>query len=263
MRRENWRVSMDRSTSGIAMMAAGILLAAGGGYLFMNSPVGGVNARTVAPFAALVIGIVLAVLGKSRMAAGEHEGLAAEAGLEVKSALGLTGSTRVEMEGDFGGFKVSVSRRETSHRGHSGYRRGYTEDYLFTIELPNPAGLDFYVGPDSILQTPVGFLPPKLEAGNWEWTDKLAVRGEPDGAAELFFANRNAWPLFREFFGAVGSCRLAGGKLEFEAGTGFVRGGRDGGTGALNAVAMKGLIQLAVEVARLVAALTPAGPRAE
>ena len=254
---------MDRTTSGIAMMAAGLLLAAGGGYLFMNSPVGGVNARTVAPFAALIIGIVLAVVGKSRMAAGRHEGLAAEAGLEVKSALGLTGSTRVEMEGDFGGFKVSVSRRETSHHRRSSYRTGYTEDYLFTVELPNPAGLDFYVGPDSILQTPIGFLPPKLDAASWEWAATLAVRGEPAGAAELFFANRNVWPLFREFFGAVGSCRLAGEKLEFEAGPSYVPDDLDDETESPNAVEMKALIQRAVEVARLVAALAPAGPKAE
>ena len=61
---------MDRASSGILMLVAGLLLIAGGAYLFLNSPVGGVNSRTVGPFAALLIGLVLVVLGKSRMAAG-------------------------------------------------------------------------------------------------------------------------------------------------------------------------------------------------
>ena len=252
---------MDRTSSGAVMLLVGIALCVGGGYLFMNSPVGGVNPATVGPFAALLAGIVLLVLGKSRMAAGGQEGLAGEAGLEVKSGFSLTGSERVEMEGDFGGFKVHVSRRETHSTRRAGGGGRHYEDYVFSVELANPAGLDLYVGPDSILQAPLGFLPAKLDSSLWGWAGQLAVRGAPSGASEAFFSDRAAWPLFTGFFGKVDSCRLKGGTMEFECSS---SGGLFSSDGEfLTSQEVKGLILQAVEVARLADALPPAGPRAE
>ena len=241
---------MDRTSSGYLMLIAGVALGLGGGYVFMHAGTGGVNPTTVGSFAALLAGIVLAFMGKSRAAAGAQEGLAGEVGLEVKGALGLAGSERVEMEGDFGGFKVRVSRRETTSRGVGGYSRNTFEAYVFTVELPNPAGLSFYVGPDSILQAPLGFLPEKLDSSAWTWAGLLAVRGEPRPAAEALFGNNAAWPLFTEFFGRV-TCQLKNEKMEFEP--------ESGPEGSLTPEKIKGLINQAVELARLVSALPPAG----
>jgi hypothetical protein len=157
---------------------------------------------------------------------------------------------------------VHVSRRETRSAGRLDYKRRQYEDYVFSVELPNPSGLDFYVGPDSILQAPLGFLPAKLDSSLWSWAGQLAVRGAPSAAAEAFFADRAAWPLFTGFFGKVDSCRLKGETMEFDSGQ------RSGGNSAaggdfLTSKEVKSFIQQAVEVARLVAALAPAGPRAE
>lgn len=237
---------MDKTSSGYLMMAAGAALILGAGYVFMNTEIGGVNPVTMGSFSGLLAGIALFFTGKSRAAAGAHEGLAGAAGLEVKSALGLAGSERVEMEGDFGGVKVRVSRRETHSGRHS---RRVAEAYVFTVELPNPAGLSFHVGRDSILAAPIGFLPEKLDAAAWEWAGLLAVRGEPRHAAEAFFGNRAAWPLFADFFGKV-SCRLKNEELEFEPET---------AGDFLTPEEVKGFVDRAVEVARLVAALPPAG----
>ena len=245
---------MDRTSSGAIMLVAGALLVVGGGYAFMNLARGGVNPVSVGSFAALVVGIVLVILGKSRLAAGSQEELAGAVGLEVKSGFGLSGTERVEMEGEFDGFKVKVSRRETHTRGGLAGGHRYNEAYVFTVELPNPAGLAFYVGSDSIFQTPIGFLPPKLEARAWEWVDFMTVRGMPAAAAETFFGNSAAWPLFKDFFGRF-ACRLDGETMEFEPET------RDGDEGFYTPEEIKGFINQAVAVARLAAALPPAAPR--
>lgn len=248
----------DKSGTGTLMVMAGLALAAGGGYVFTTSERGGVNPVTLGSFGAILAGIILFVVGRSMAAAGEHEGMAGELGLEVKSAVGLPGSDRVEMEGDFGGVRVHLSRRETNTRSSGGYSRGRSETYACTLTLPNPAKLEFYVGPDSILQNPLGFLPPELEAApSWEWVDDMKVCGEPQAAAERLFGDRRAWALYREFFGAV-SCRLKGDEMEFEP--------EGGASGYLltpdrefkQTDELKRLIGLAVQVAHRVAALPPA-----
>ncbi len=240
----------DKSGTGTLMVLAGLALAAGGGYVFTHTGRGGVNPVTLGSFGAILAGIILFVVGRSMAAAGEHEGMAGELGLEVKGAVGLPGSDRVEMEGDFGGIKVQLSRRETS---------GRSESYACTPTLPNPAKLEFYVGPDSLLRTPLGFLPPELEAApSWEWDAGMKVCGEPREAAERLFGDRPAWALYRDFFGAV-SCRLKGGEMEFEpegASSGYWLS-RDEGC-FKQTEELKRLIWLAVQVARRVAALPPA-----
>lgn len=171
---------MDRTSSGTVAVVIAAVLILGGGYVFMNTPNGGVNPVTLGSFGAVLAGIAIGLFGASRMAAASQEGLAGDLGMEVKGAVGLPGSERVEMEGDFGGFKVHMSRRETHTRGRHGYNRNKAESYQFEITLPNPAGLSFYVGPDSVLSTPIGLLPPKLEiAQRWEWVDLMTVRGAP------------------------------------------------------------------------------------
>ncbi len=247
---------MEKDSSAGLIFIAGIVLAIGGGYAFVKFPGGGVNARTVVPFAALLAGIVMAILGKTRMAEDSERDLAAGAGLKVKGGLALTDSERVEMEGDFDGFRVSVSRRETRSRGGGGTR---SEQYVFFVELTNPAGISFYVGSDSLFQTPLGFLPPKLESSAWEWADMLAVRGAPAGMIETFFSADGSRRLFLDFFRKVGYCRLDNGKMEFDAGRGAKSGGGPG-EDFLTAAEVKGLILQAVELARLVAALPPSGP---
>ncbi|MCX5793816.1 MAG: hypothetical protein NTY45_16585, partial [Elusimicrobia bacterium] len=143
-----------------------------------------------------------------------------------------------------------------SSRSHAGYSRHVSKSFAFTVELPNPAGLDLYVGPDSILQTPIGFLPEKLDSSAWNWAGQLAVRGEPRQAAEAFFGNSASWQLFSDFFGRV-TCRLKDEKMEFEPGPGVMPG--DDQENVSTPETIKGLINQAVEVARLVAALPPAG----
>lgn len=248
----------DRSSTGTLLLLAGIALAMGGGYVFTTSERGGVNPVTLGSFGAILAGIILFVVGRSMAAAGEHEGMAGELGLEVKSAVGLPGSDRVEMEGDFGGIKVHLSRRETDMRSRGSYSRQRSETYACTLTLPNPAKLAFYVGPDSILQNPLAFLPPELEnARAWEWVDMMTVRGEPQAAAERLFGDRSAWALYRDFFGTV-SCRLKGDEMEFEP-----EGGSSGyllsPDGEFKQTdELKRLIRLAVQVAHRVAALPPA-----
>jgi hypothetical protein len=246
---------MDRTSSGVISVVVGVLLVLGGGYAFTHATRGGVNPVTLGSFGALLAGIALTLFGASRVAAGSQEGLAGELGLEVKGALGLPGSERVEMEGDFGGFKVHVSRRETHSRGRYGGRLNETESYFFEITLPNPAGLSFYVGPDSLLSRPLGFLPPELEpARQWAWVDFMTVRGAPQGVAEYFFGNSANWPLFRDFFGRT-SCRLDGDTMEFSLGEEL--GGLMAPSYAGSPQQIKDLIGQGLAVARLVAALPP------
>jgi hypothetical protein len=247
---------MDRTSSGVISTVIGVCLILGGGYAFMHATRGGVNPVTLGSFGALLAGIALTLFGTSRVAAGSQEGLAGELGLQVKGALGLPGSGRVEMEGDFGGFKVHVSRRETYAReGYAG-RWTQSESYVFEITLPNPAGLSFYVGPDSLLSRPLGFLPPELElARQWAWVDFMTVRGAPQQTAEYLFGNSANWPLFRDFFGKT-SCRLDGQTMEFSLGEEL--GGLLAPDYAGSPQQIKDLIGLGLGVARLVAALPPA-----
>ncbi len=246
---------MDRTTTGLVSILIAAALILGGGYVFMHATRGGVNPVTLGSFGALLAGIVLGLFGASRLAAGSQEGLAGELGLEIKGAVGLPGSERVEMEGDFGGFKVHLSRRETHSRGRYGGSRNETESYFFEITLPNPAGLSFYVGPDSLLSRPLGFLPPELElARQWAWVDLMTVRGAPQGVAEYFFGNSANWPLFRDFFGRT-SCRLDGETMEFSLGEEL--GGLLAPDYAGSPQQIKDLIALGLAVARLVAALPP------
>lgn len=249
----------DRPSTGTLVLLAGVALVIGGGYVFMHTERGGVNPVTLGSFGAILAGIILFVVGRSMAAAGEHEGMAGELGLEVKSAVGLPGSERVEMEGDFGGIKVHLSRRETDGRSGGGARRR-SESYACTLTLPNPAKLEFYVGPDSILQNPLAFLPPELESARaWEWVDDMKVCGEPQTAAERLFGDRAAWALYRDFFGTV-SCRLKGSEMEFEpegASSGYWLSSDDGRE-FKQTDELKRLIRLAVQVAHRVAALPPA-----
>lgn len=246
---------MDKSASGVLALIIGAVLVVGGGYLFTHTTRGGVNPVTLGSFGALLAGVALVLFGGARAAAGSQEELAGELGLEVKGALGLPGSERVEMEGDFGGFKVHVSRRETHTSGRYGGRLNESESYAFEITLPNPAGLSFYVGPDSLLSRPLGFLPPELElARRWEWVDRMTVRGAPQAQAEYFFGNSANWPLFRDFFGRTSS-RLDGDTLEFTLGAGL--GGLLAPDYAGSPQQIKDLINLGLGVARLVAALPP------
>ncbi|MDT8285834.1 MAG: hypothetical protein RQ748_01890 [Elusimicrobiales bacterium] len=250
---------MDRGTSGMLLAGAGAALLFGGGYIFLNLERGGVNPQTMGSFAAMLAGIVLLVIGKSRMKAADHEETAEAMGLEVKDALSLGTSDRVEMEGEAGGFRTKVSRRESRVRSRTGYVRSRYEDLVFQVEVPNPSGLTFHVGPDSLLRTPLGSLPPKLEASGWAWTDSLAVRAEPaEAAAELFGAASSA-ALFREFFGKV-TCTLNGDLLEFEPDTrveSLVRPGED----FHSLEEAKALLDQGVEVAKLIASLPPSAPR--
>ena len=246
---------MDRTTSGLVSILIAAVLILGGGYVFTHATRGGVNPVTLGSFGALLAGVALGLFGASRVAAGSQEELAGELGLQVKGAIGLPGSERVEMEGDFGGFKVHVSRRETHTRGRYGSRQNQAESYAFEITLPNPAGLSFYVGSDSLLSRPIGFLPPELEiARQWQWVDLMTVRGAPQPVAEYFFGNSANWPLFRDFFGRT-TCRLDGETLEFSLGEEL--GGLLAPDYASSPQQIKDLIGLGLGVARLVAALPP------
>lgn len=250
---------MDKGTSGRILMAAGAVLVFGGGYIFLNLERGGVNPQTMGSFAAMLVGIVLLVIGKSRIKAADHEETAEAMGLEVTDSLSLGTSDRVEMEGEADGFRTKVSRRESRTHSRSGYVRSRYEDFIFQVEVPNPSGLAFHVGPDSLLRTPLGSLPPKLEASGWAWTDSLAVRAEPaEAAAELFGAASSA-DLFRDFFGKV-TCTLDGDLLEFKPDA-RTEDLWSSGEGFHSLEETKTLLDQGVAVAKLIAALPPPSPR--
>lgn len=244
---------MDKGTSGYILLGAGLVLVVGGGYVFLNLTRGGVNPATLGSFGAILVGIVLMVIGRSRSSAAAHEGLAEEVGLEVKDAVGLAGSERVEMEGDIGGFRAQVSRREVRHRRPGFVSQSRMETYIFRIEVPNPSGLSFHVGSDSFFSTPLGSLPPKLNTAAWEWANFVSVRAAPPEAAAEFFGDPSAVLLFREFFGKV-TCTLNHDTLEFKPAT-RTESALSREATFLESSEVKDLLEKGAEVARRIAAL--------